>query len=71
MLNIQDLKDDAKCYAVVQDMRWPEGAKCPQCGSGEIKKRGFHSQQAQQRYECQACERQFDDLTGIIQILLS
>ena len=67
LLNIQDLIDDAKCYAVVRDMRWPEGVKCPHCGSGAIIKRGLHNQQAhRQRYECQACGRQFDDLTGTI-----
>lgn len=67
MLNIQHLIDDAKCYGVVREMRWPEGVKCAHCGSGEIKKRGFHNQQThRQRYECRACERQFDDLTGTI-----
>ena len=67
LLNIQHLIDDATCYAVVREMRWPEGVKCPHGGSGEIIKRGFHNQQAQrQRYECQECVRQFDDLTGTI-----
>jgi transposase-like protein len=67
LLNIQHLIDDAKCYAVVRELRWPDGVKCPHCGSGEIKKRGFHNQQAdRQRYECQTCDRQFDDLTGTI-----
>lgn len=67
LLNIQQLIDDAKCYAVVREMRWPDGVKCPHCGSGEIGKRGFHNQQAyRQRYECQGCGRQFDDLTGTI-----
>jgi len=67
LLNIQDLIDEEKCYAVVRDLRWPDGVKCPQCGSGDIKKRGFHSQQAhRQRYECLGCERQFDDLTDTI-----
>lgn len=67
LLNIQQLIDDAKCYAVVREIRWPEGVKCPHCGCGEIIKRGFHNQQAhRQRYECQECERQFDDLTGTI-----
>ena len=67
LLNIQDLIEDAKCYAVVRELRWPDGVKCPHCGSGEIKKRGFHNQQAdRQRYECQTCDRQFDDLTGTI-----
>jgi transposase-like protein len=67
LLNIQHLIDDAKCYAVVRELRWPEGVKCPHCGSREIIKRGFHNQQAhRQRYECQECTRQFDDLTGTI-----
>jgi transposase-like protein len=67
LLNIQHLIDDAKCYAVVRDMRWPDGVKCPHCGAEEINKRGFHNEQAhRQRYECQACSRQFDDLTGTI-----
>jgi transposase-like protein len=67
LLNIQHLIDDAKCYAVVRELRWPDGVKCPHCGSGEVKRRGFHNQQAdRQRYECQTCDRQFDDLTGTI-----
>jgi transposase-like protein len=67
LLNIQHLIDEAKCYAVVREMRWPDGVKCPHCGSGEIKKRGFHNEQAhRQRYECQTCDRQFDDLTDTI-----
>jgi transposase-like protein len=67
LLNIQHLIDDAKCYEVVRDMRWPEGVKCPDCESREIKKGGFHNRQAhRQRYECQSCGRQFDDLSGTI-----
>jgi transposase-like protein len=66
-LKIQQLSDAATCDGVAGELRWREGVKCPQCGSGNIKKRGFHNQQAQrQRYEGQACERQFDDLTGTI-----
>src|SRR5260370_34246533 len=67
VLNIQQLIDDAKCYAAVRERRWPEGVTCPGCGSGEIKKRGFHNQQAhRQRYEGQGCGRQFDDLSETI-----
>ena len=67
LVNIQHLFDDARCYAVVRDMGWPEGVMCPHSRSLEIIKRGFHNQQAhRQRYECQECARQFDDLTGTI-----
>lgn len=67
MLNIQRIVDNAKCYEVVRELRWPEGVRCPKCGSGEISKRGHHSRQSsRQRYECQACWQQFDDLTDTI-----
>jgi transposase-like protein len=69
MTNIQlkHLLDDRKCYETIRQLRWPEGTKCPGCGSSEIKKRGFHSRQAyRQRYVCHACHQQFDDLTDTI-----
>lgn len=67
MVNLQQLIDDAKCFAVVRELRWPAGVRCPHCGSGTIKKRGFHTHQAhRQRYQCQDCEQQFDDLSGTI-----
>jgi transposase-like protein len=67
LIHIQNLVDDAKCYEVVRQLRWPAGARCPACGSAQVTKRGFHTQQKErQRYEYQACQRQFDDLTETI-----
>lgn len=67
MINIQNLIDDAKCYETVRAMRWPDGVKCPHCGSANISKRGRDEQQKdRQRYECSACRRQFDDLSQTI-----
>jgi transposase-like protein len=67
LIHIQNLMDDAKCYEVVRQLRWPEGIRCPVCGSALITKRGFHTHQKErQRYECQACHGQFDDLTETI-----
>lgn len=67
LIHIQNLVDDAKCYDVVRRLRWPEGVRCPHCGSAQVSKRGFHTHQKErQRYECQACRRQFDDLTDTI-----
>ena len=67
MLNLQQLIDDAKCFEQVRQLRWPDGVRCPSCGSTRIQKRGFHSRQAhRQRYACQACPRQFDDLSDTI-----
>lgn len=67
MVNLQQLIDEARCFAVVRELRWPEGVRCPECGMGRINKRGFHTHQAhRQRYVCQSCGQQFDDLSGTI-----
>lgn len=67
MFNIQELIDDEKCYAEVRRLRWPDGVRCPECGSAEVTKRGKHNRQKQrQRYRCQGCTKQFDDLTDSI-----
>lgn len=67
MLSIHQLIDDEKCYEVVREERWAEGVSCPHCDSKQVKKRGRHStQKARQRYKCQSCERQFDDLTNTV-----
>ena len=67
MFNIQELIDDAKCYAEVRKLRWPDGVRCPDCGSAQVIKRGFHNRHPyRQRYQCQTCSKQFDDLTDTI-----
>jgi len=67
MINIQRLIDDAKCYETVRELRWPDGVRCPHCGSAEANKRGHDEGQVErQRYECKSCGRQFDDLSGTI-----
>lgn len=67
MLLIQDLLDNAKCYEEVRKLRWPNRVSCPRCQSTLINKRGIHTNQPhRQRYQCQGCQTQFDDLTGTI-----
>ncbi len=67
MINLQSLMDDAKCFATVRDMRWPDGVRCPDCESPEITKQGRDDTQPErQRYQCKSCERRFDDLTDTI-----
>lgn len=66
-LNIAGLIDDARCFEVVRELKWPNGVKCPHCGSSHIKKRGFHNTQAhRQRYLCKSCYCPFDDLSKTI-----
>ena len=67
LVNILGITDDAKCYAVVRHLRWPDGVRCPRCDSPGVVKQGRdETQSARQRYECRDCSRRFDDLTGTI-----
>ena len=65
LVNLSALIDDAKCFALVRQHRWPEGVCCPACGSGSVVRDGFdETQPHRQRYRCKACAGRFDDLTG-------
>jgi transposase-like protein len=59
------LLDDAKCFALVRQHRWPDGVRCPACASGAVIRDGCDDRQrSRQRYRCKACSGRFDDLTG-------
>ena len=67
LVNLSSLVEDAKCFALVRQHRWPEGVRCPVCGSGAVVREGFDDIQAhRQRYRCKACAGRFDDLTGTV-----
>ena len=67
LVNLSALIDDAKCFALVRQQRWPEGVRCPTCGSASVVRDGFDETQAhRQRYRCKACAGRFDDLTGTV-----
>ena len=67
LVNLAALIDDAKCFALVRQHRWPEGVRCPGCGSDAVVRHGRDDTQPQrQRYRCKACTGRFDDLTGTV-----
>jgi len=67
LINLSGLIDDAKCFALVRQHRWPEGVCCPACGSGAVIRDGCDdTQPCRQRYRCKACAGRFDDLTGTV-----
>ena len=67
LVNLSALIDDAKCFALVRQQRWPEGVRCPACGSGTVVRDGCDDRQAhRQRYRCKTCAGRFDDLTGTV-----
>ncbi len=65
LVNLSGLIDDAKCFALVREHRWPEAVRCPACESGAVIRDGCDdTQPCRQRYRCKACSGRFDDLTG-------
>ena len=67
MINVLNLVDDAKCYQTVRDLRWPHSPTCPHCQSPRVASKGRDDTQPERRrYQCRACGRKFDDLTGTI-----
>lgn len=65
VVNLCGLLDDAKCFGLVRQHRWPAGVRCPGCDSDAIIRDGHDDTQPdRQRYRCKACARRFDDLTG-------
>src|ERR671916_476720 len=67
LVNLSGLIDDAKCFALVRQHRWPEGVRCPGCHSAAVVRDGYDDTQPQrQRYRCKGCAGRFDDLTGTV-----
>jgi transposase-like protein len=65
--NLSALLDDAKCFALVRQHRWPDGVCCPACASSAVIRDGCDDRQrSRQRYRCKACSGRFDDLTGTV-----
>jgi transposase-like protein len=67
LVNLASLIDDAKCFALGRQHRWPEGVRGPGCGSSAVVRHGGgDTQRHRQRYRCKACAGRFDGLTGTV-----
>src|SRR5690349_23141096 len=67
LVNLSSLIDDAKCYELIRQHRWPTGARCPHCDSPSVARDGHDDTQPhRQRYRCPDCQVRFDDLTGTV-----
>jgi transposase-like protein len=65
LINLSALLDDAKCFDLVRQHRWPRGVRCPGCDSAAVIRNGRDKAQLhRQRYLCKACHERFDDLTN-------
>jgi hypothetical protein len=40
LINLSALLDDAKCFELVRQTRWPQGVRCPKCGGEHVARNG-------------------------------
>lgn len=67
IINISGLIDESKCYTKVRELRWPKGTVCICCKSVKVIKNGHKLTNPDcQKYACNDCGKQFDDLTNTI-----
>src|SRR5947209_19227634 len=67
MVNLSGLLDEARCFELVRQHRWPNGVRCPDCDSALVIRNGHdEGQRHRQRYLCKACHGRFDDLSGTV-----
>src|SRR4051795_8636914 len=64
LVNLASLIDDAKCYELVRQHRWPDGVRCPRCAGAKVAR--DDAQRHRQRYRCAACGARFDALPGTV-----
>ena len=40
LINLSSLLDDAKCFELIRQHRWPSGVRCSECGSASVVRNG-------------------------------
>jgi len=56
---------DEQVIEMLREHRWPDGVRCPYCGSESVIRYGKAPNKPYvQRYRCKTCRRQFSDITG-------
>src|SRR5687768_3266385 len=67
LIKLTNLLDEAKCYEVIRQLRWPDGVICLHCsGTGVVRNGHDDRERHRQRYWCKTCKYRFDDLTGMV-----
>jgi transposase-like protein len=58
---IEQFGSEDKCHAFLEELRWPDGVKCPRCGSDKISRI-----KARRQFDCDACRYQFSVRVGTL-----
>lgn len=64
-MNLADLVEqfgsNDRCREYLEHLRWPDGVKCPRCGSDSVSRITTRKQ-----FDCNACRKRFSVLAGTI-----
>jgi transposase-like protein len=67
LIKLTTLLDEAKCYEIIRQLRWPDGVVCLHCRGTAVVRNGHDDRErSRQRYLCRTCQYRFDDLTGTV-----
>lgn len=58
---IERFGSEDKCHTYLEQLRWPDGVKCPRCGSDKISRIA-----ARRQFDCDSCRYQFSVRVGTI-----
>jgi transposase-like protein len=58
---IERFGSEDKCHAYLEELRWPDGVKCPRCDSDKISRI-----KARRQFDCDACRYQFSVRVGTL-----
>ena len=58
---IEQFRDESQCRRALERMKWPDGIKCPRCGSDKISRLTKRDQ-----FDCDSCRYQFSVTAGSI-----
>jgi transposase-like protein len=58
---IEQFGSEDKCHAFLEELRWPDGVKCPRCDSDKISRI-----KARRQFDCDACRYQFSVRVGTL-----
>lgn len=61
---IEEYDTDADCRAVLEQLRWPDGVRCPRCDGERVYR--TPKQKARQEFDCASCGYQFSVTAGTI-----
>jgi transposase-like protein len=57
---------DDLCREYLEDLRWPDGVRCPRCGSDKISRIGWKTPKGRRQYDCGSCRYRFSVTVGTI-----